>query len=74
MAFSLSRRVASVGGGLKVQRLAGETAVRKCSAQLITCVEDVRLSGVSRTVCVSQRRGQGCFATWTSGLKFVAGC
>lgn len=66
--------LSGVGGGLKVQRLAGETAGRNCSAQMIACDGNDRLSGGSRTVCRTDCGGRGCFATWTSGLRFVAGC
>ena len=65
---------AGVGGGLKVQRLAGEKAVRKCSAQMILRGESRRMTGVIRADLGTHRRGRRCFATWTSGLKFVAVC
>ena len=51
----------AVGGGLKVQRLAGEKAVRKCSAQMILRGDHRRMTGVIRTDLWTHRGGAKVF-------------
>ena len=43
----------------------------KCSAQMITCGFQIRLSEIPKLSELASCGGQGCTATWSSGLRFA---
>ena len=43
----------------------------KCSARMITCGFQIRLSEIPKLSELGSCGGQGCTATWSSGLRFA---
>ena len=43
----------------------------KCSARMITCGFQIRLSEIPKLSELASCGGQGCTATWSSGLRFA---